>query len=133
LTKQRMIRLKHRRVGWLWLFGACAAFQTSLHAQEMTPAKRQFVNACGTCHAAEPGAAPRQGPNLFGVIGRPAGQVDGFKYSDVLKASSLVWDEATLDRWLTDAQAALPGTTMIYRQVNPERRKLAIDHLKSLQ
>jgi cytochrome c len=110
-----------------------SALISNLQAQEMTPQRRQFVNACGTCHAAEPGAAPRQGPNLFGIMGRKSGEVEGFKYSDAMKAANWTWDEATLDRWITDSGAALPGTTMIYRQNNPERRQLAIDYLKTLK
>jgi cytochrome c len=105
----------------------------SASAQEVSPEKRQFLNACGTCHAAEPSAPHRQGPNLFGIMGKPAASLDGFKYSDALKASGLTWDEATLDKWLTDAQAAQPGTTMLYRQANPERRQLVISYLKSLK
>lgn len=102
-------------------------------AQEMSPEKRQFVNACGVCHAAEPGAAPRQGPNMFGIVGRPAGTVEGFKYTDALKSSGFVWDEPTLDKWITDAKAMLPSTTMLYRQINPERRQLVIEYLKTLK
>ncbi|MFM9849077.1 MAG: c-type cytochrome [Hyphomicrobiaceae bacterium] len=102
-------------------------------SQEASPGRRQFLNACGVCHAAEPDAAPRQGPNLFGVFGRPAAQASGFKYSEALKTSGFVWDEATLDTWLTDAQGARPGVVMLYRQANPERRQLVIDYLKTLK
>lgn len=93
---------------------------------------KQFLVSCGVCHTIERGAAPRQGPNLAGIYGKPAGKQDGAKYSDVLPASGLVWDEATLDRWIEDAQAALPGTTMAYRQRDPDKRKLIIAYLKSL-
>lgn len=102
-------------------------------AQEVSPERRQFLNACATCHAAEKGAPHRQGPTLFGVFGKPAAQLEGFKYSEALKTSGFVWDEATLDAWLTDSQGKRPGAIMLYKQANPERRKLAIDYLKSLQ
>lgn len=114
----------------------CASFllaATPLVAQDAAAAKRYFLNACGVCHSSEPGAPHRQGPNLFGVFGKPAGGVGGFKYSDALKASGLTWDEATLDHWLTDSQAARAGTVMLYKQANPERRQLAIDYLKTLK
>jgi cytochrome c len=95
-------------------------------------AKRQFLTSCAVCHTAEPGAPHRQGPNLVGVLGRKAATIHGFKYSPVLTGSTLVWDEATLDRWIEDAQAMLPGTTMAYRQRDPDKRKAIIAYLKSL-
>lgn len=96
-------------------------------------ARQQFLTSCGTCHAVERGAAPRQGPNLAGIFGQPAGKVDGFKYSPALAAeTALVWDESTLERWIEDAQAMLPGTIMSYRQRDPEKRRLVIAYLKSL-
>ncbi len=102
-------------------------------AQEASPGRRLFLNACGVCHAAEAGAPHRQGPGLFGIFGKAAAQAEGFKYSEALKTSGFVWDEATLDTWLTDAQAARPGTIMLYKQANPERRQLVIEYLKTVK
>ena len=96
------------------------------------PNKAQFVTSCGTCHSVEPGAAPRQGPNLNGVIGRKAGTLDGFKYSDALKSADWVWDEANLDKWIENAQAMRPGVVMPYRQADPAKRAKVIEFLKSL-
>ena len=95
-------------------------------------AKRQFLTSCGVCHAIEKDAAPRQGPNLLGIIGRKAGQVPEFKYSEALAKADLTWDEATLDRWIEDAAAVQPGTVMAYRQRDPDKRKLIIAYLKTL-
>ena len=103
------------------------------HAQEVPDGKAQFLTSCGVCHAIEPGAAPRQGPNLAGVYGREAGTVSGFKYSDALKAGGWVWDETTLEPWMENAQAAHPGTIMSYRQRDPEKRKLILSYLKTLR
>lgn len=102
-------------------------------AQDLEAGKRFFLNACGTCHSVEPGAPARQGPPLHGVFGRKAAKIEAFKYSEALRTADLVWDEATLDRWITDAQGMRPGTSMLYRQTNPERRKLIIEYLKSVQ
>ena len=88
-------------------------------AQDAAPGKALFLAACGVCHAVEPGATARQGPNLAGIYGRAAGSVAEFKYSEALKAGGWVWDEATLDPWLENPQAAHPGTTMLYRQRDP--------------
>lgn len=70
------------------------------------------------------------GPNLHGVVGRAAGAVAGFRYSAPLAASGLTWDEATLDRWLTDSAALVPGSTMPYRQANAGTRETIIQWLK---
>ena len=67
-------------------------------------AKRQFVTSCGVCHTAEKDATHRQGPNLFGIFGKQAGKIAEFKYSEVLAKADLTWDEATLDRWIEDAE-----------------------------
>jgi cytochrome c len=110
----------------------CAAWPAT--AQEIDPAKAkaQFLSSCGVCHTAEKGGANRQGPNLHDIIGKSAAARGDFKFSDALKTSSLVWDEATLDRWIEDAAAMRPGTTMAYRQRDADRRKLVIAYLKTL-
>jgi len=95
------------------------------------PNRAQFLASCGTCHSVEPGAEPRQGPNLNGIFGRKAGSVDGFKYSDALKTADWIWDEAHLDSWIENAQAMRPGVFMPYRQADPAKRAEVIAFLKS--
>ncbi|MET1028452.1 MAG: c-type cytochrome [Dongiaceae bacterium] len=93
----------------------------------------QFKKSCGTCHSLDPKSPPRQGPNLHGVVGRPAGAVKGFKYSPAfLKGKSgIVWDAATLDRWIANPQEVIPGVVMMYHQSDAEKRQLVIDYLKA--
>lgn len=102
---------------------------------DLDTAEAQFARSCGTCHTTDPDEPPRQGPHLHGVYGREAGRVGGFAYSEALKAKAsegLVWTEATLQPWITSAGAFIPGTTMLYRQGNPEKRALIIAYLRSL-
>jgi cytochrome c len=112
---------------------AALAFAPAVCLADDDAAKRQFLSSCGTCHTVEPGAPNRQGPNLAGVVGRKAATVDGFKYSSALTESRFVWDETTLDRWIEDAQAMLPGTSMLYRQRDPDKRQAIISYLKSIK
>ena len=93
----------------------------------------QFKKSCGVCHVAAADGAPRQGPNLFGVVGRAAGGVADFKYSPAFTKGSagIMWDEATLDRWLADPQSVIPGAVMLYKQADPEKRHLVIEYLKT--
>lgn len=102
-------------------------------ADEAADAQAQFTTSCGVCHSVDPAAPPRQGPNLAGVFGRKAGTLPGFKYSDAIKAGDWVWDEATLDPWMENAQGVHPGTIMNYRQRDPDKRKLILDYLKTLK
>ncbi|HXH72342.1 MAG TPA: c-type cytochrome [Mariprofundaceae bacterium] len=67
---------------------------------------------CLACHNIEKGAPAKVGPNLFGVIGRKAGQMAGFKYSDGLKNSGITWTEENLRKWMNDAPAMVKGTRM---------------------
>ena len=81
----------------------------------------QQFRTCAACHSLQPGRN-RTGPSLAGVVGRKAGTAAGFlRYSQVLKASGAIWDEQTLDAWLTDPRAFLPGTRMVFRGVPDPR------------
>jgi len=71
-----------------------------------------YESRCIGCHSLD---ANRIGPMHRGVYGRRAGAVPGFDYSPALKKAALVWDAATLDRWLTDPQALVPGQRMNFR------------------
>ena len=84
------------------------------------------------CHAVEKDAAPRQGPNLLGVVGRKAASLGGFAYSPALKQLDTVWTEDALDAWIADPKAVAPGAAMVYRQADPAKRLLIIAYLKTL-
>ena len=60
---------------------------------------------------------------MFGVVGRPSASVAGYNYSDAMKAANKTWDEATLNVYLTDPKAAVPGNKMAFAGLpNPEDR-----------
>ena len=81
---------------------------------------------CTGCHVNEAGARSTAGPNLHGVIGRTAGGLEGYDYSDALLASEMVWDESNLDRFLADPAGTIPGTDMLAGAVADEEARLAI-------
>jgi cytochrome c len=70
-----------------------------------------FNNACRTCHVVKEGDN-RLGPNLYKIVGRLAGSVDGYGYSSALDNADFVWDEETLDRFIANPEQAVPGNNM---------------------
>lgn len=76
---------------------------------------------CMGCHAL---AYDRTGPRHCGLFGRRAGSVAGFDYSAAMKRAGIVWDARTLDRFLANPAAMVPGTSMTYAGV-PERAERA--------
>ena len=70
--------------------------------------------ACRTCHQIGPDARNFVGPELNGVVGRKAGTVPGYNYSDADKSSGLIWDEATLTKFLHSPRQVVPGTKMAF-------------------
>lgn len=117
--------------------GAALVFGLSGHAgaDDVETGAALVQKACTTCHSLVTPAEPRQGPNLVGVYGRKAGTLPGFSYSPGFQAGDkgIVWDEANLDRWLTNPQAMFPGAVMLYKQANPDKRRAIIAFLKTLK
>jgi cytochrome c len=115
-----------RAVAALPLLIAAAAAQ----AGGDVPRGQQLYEArCGGCHSV---AADRIGPRHAGVFGRRAGSVAGFDYSPALKRAGVVWDAQTLDRWLADPEALLPGQRMGYRLTDAAERADVIAYLATL-
>jgi cytochrome c len=70
-----------------------------------------FNNACRTCHTLRDGDN-RLGPNLYGIIGRKAGSLPNFAYSSAMKDAGVVWDQATLDRFIANPEQVVAGHNM---------------------
>jgi cytochrome c len=116
------------------LFSALAGAAVLLaltHAEDQGPnqGKDLFIRRCSGCHATE---INKEGPKLRGVYGRKAGTVADFTYSDAVKKLNIRWDDASLDKWLTDPDAMARDTDMAFRLANADERKAVIAYLKSL-
>lgn len=93
-------------------------------------AGKSVFNKCKACH--QP-AKNGVGPHLDDVLGRKAGSLEDYKYSDALKNSGVTWDEANLNEWLTDPKKKVPGTKMVFAGVKDETdRANLIEYLKTL-
>ena len=119
-------------------FGATLLVVTMAGAQMPLPAAKPpdgttlFKQQCATCHTINPADAVRQGPSLSGIVGRPAGKADGFRYSAGFTDANFVWDDTRLDAYLANPQAMVPGSIMAYRQPRAETRAAIIAYLKEL-
>ncbi len=82
-------------------------------AQDAAAGAKVFV-VCRACHQIGPGAQIAVGPVLNGVVGRKAGSYPGYNYSDANKGSGIVWDEATLQKYLASPQGVVKGTKMLF-------------------
>ena len=71
-----------------------------------------LFNRCVICHSNTKGAPNRNGPNLFGVVGRKAGTYPGFAYSPAMKKAGFVWTVPKLEAYLADPQKLVPGNEM---------------------
>ena len=87
---------------------------------------KTVYQACMGCHSIDEDDV---GPRHRGVVGRTAGTVPGYAYSPALKGSHIVWDQANLDRWLTNPQALVPGAKMFFAMPNPKDRADVIAYL----
>lgn len=101
--------------------------------------KLLFVQ-CIACHdiaAVQPSSGSEDilgkiGPNLHGLMGRPAGALAPYPYSDALRNSGLKWDKPTLDRWIKQPGAVVPGTVMAYIGMpNEADRRALIAYLET--
>ena len=90
-----------------------AAVPTLAAAEGDAAAGEKVFRKCKACHTADE-AKNKVGPHLVGIVGRKAGAVEDFKYSDAMKNSGLTWDEATLKEYLADPKAKIPGNKMIF-------------------
>jgi cytochrome c len=89
--------------------------------------KAVFEKRCTGCHAM---AVDREGPRLAGVYGRRAGSITGFTYSAGLKNSGVTWNDATLEKWLSDPDLMVPDNNMSFSVPKAEERRNLIAYLK---
>lgn len=88
-----------------------------------------FEQTCTGCHALD---RAKVGPRLRNIYGQSAGKDTQFSYSDALKGASVTWDDATLDRWLTDTESVVPGNDMSFRLNDASKRADIVAYLKQL-
>jgi cytochrome c len=87
---------------------------------------------CAACHKLDAGANGL-GPSLHGIFERKAGELSDFRYSPALRRSGIVWSPQTLEAYLTDPQALVPGNRMPYAgMADPRDRADLIAYLAKM-
>ena len=104
----------------------------SVNAADVAAGKATFKK-CALCHTNEPGKN-KIGPSLFGIVGRKSGSLVNYNYSDAMKNFKHTWDPQTLDIYLTDPHAEIPGTKMIFPGIKDKtERQNLIAYLETLK
>jgi len=111
----------------VWGAMLLAAFASSEPQAGTVAGRAAFEKRCTGCHALD---HDKEGPRLAGVVGRKAGAVSAFPYSDAVKKSAMVWNESLLDKWLTDPDRLIPDSDMAFRLDSPVERAAIIAFLK---
>lgn len=103
---------------------------TPANAGDPVRGQELYESRCIACHSPD---ANRVGPKHRGVVGRVSGTVPDFNYSKALRAAQVSWDEQSLDQWLTNPQAFIPGQKMNFRVNDPADRADLIAYLETLE
>lgn len=110
--------------------GLLAVMPVAAHAADAEAGKGVFKK-CQACHVLGKNGV---GPNLNGVIGRKAGTVEGFNYSEAMKNSGLTWDVATIKEYLANPKAKVPGNKMVFAGIkDPVDEDNLIAYLETLK
>lgn len=110
---------------------AAAGLPAVARAGDAAAGQRDF-GRCIACHAEQPGKNGI-GPSLAGIVGRTSGSVPDYSYSPAMKNARVIWDEATLDRFLANPQSVVRGTKMFVNVPDPAARSNVIAYLATLK
>jgi len=95
---------------------------------------KTFKRKCLGCHTVNKGAPNRTGPNLWGIVGRDKGIMEGYRYSKSLKTFGGTWTETDLSRFIAGPRVMVRDTKMTFRGLKTEADRLdIIAFLKTLK
>jgi cytochrome c len=100
---------------------AVLCLANSASAQDAAEGEKVFAT-CKACHQIGEEAKNAIGPELNAIIGRKAGSVTGYSYSDANRNSGITWDESNLTAYLKDPKAKVPGTKMVFAGIKDEKK-----------
>jgi cytochrome c len=98
-----------------------AVFAPRVRGADVEKGKAAFEQ-CAACHSLD-GSGDYDGPSLKGVVGRKAGALEDYRYSAAMRRSDVMWDAATLDKYITDPQAFIPGNRMAFAGIGDQAER----------
>ena len=113
----------------------CLVFSAAARADDAALGKAIFVKTCANCHSIEAGVN-KVGPTLYDIAGRPVAVVQGYDYSDKMRAISKewkVWDQKHLNAYLTNPRQVLHGVKMFFAVPDAKDRADVIAYLNTLK
>ncbi len=103
-------------------------------AADAAEGEKVFRRFCTACHITAAEGPKRLGPTLAGLVGRKSGSIEGFRYSEANKNANITWSAQTLDPYLKDPKAVIPGTIMAFAGVKKDdERENLIGYLETLK
>lgn len=130
-----LMRRKHHGDRRAALLAAILLLPISNTAIGAGDAKRgaQAFRQCMACHTVEAGEH-LSGPSLAHIWNRKAGTVEGFqRYSEPMKRLDISWSDAMLDKWLSNPERFLPGTSMTFPGIRGSKdRQDIVAYLKAV-
>jgi cytochrome c len=107
---------------------------SALAAGDAEAGGKLFSKTCGGCHSIGEGARGGFGPELNGIIGRPAGTTTDYQYSDAMKNSGVVWTRDKLAAYIEAPKKVVSGTRMIFWGISdPEKIENILAYLETFQ
>ena len=110
-----------------------ASAEDGLEKARVAAGQVLFDQNCRACHSPDP-AQNAFGPSLVNVIGREAGALPRFAYSDAVATSGIIWSEDNLRAWMADNEAFIPGTRMRHVQIDDQATQdFILAYIKSIE
>jgi len=114
--------------------GAIALMSSPALAAGDATKGEKIAKKCKACHTLNEGGKNGLGPNLFGILGQPAGASEGYKYSRAMSASGVVWDDVTFTDFVLNPEKVVADTKMSFRGIKKAtQREDLLSYFRTLQ
>lgn len=128
MSANRLVRL----LAMTALITAPATYASEMQGDAARGREVFMASGCPACHAVTPEDQSKVGPNLVGVVGRKAGTAPSLLLTENLKRYGVTWSADTLDEFLANPSAKVPGTAMGGILTDPQQRADVIAYLSTL-
>lgn len=114
--------MKLRNTAIIAAFLSVTVASSAVEAGDAAKGKRVYAK-CKACHTIKKGGKNKLGPNLYGIIGRNAAGVEGFKYSNAMKNAGIAWTPDNLDKYLTKPKKFIPKNRMAFPGLRKKQQR----------